>query len=121
MPARRPSDKTNKAPTLFSDMRAIASYTVAVGAMDHTWRPLNRSKEFSVSTGFITCGFMTCSSRGHHRPGRFLTQARYLFDVSVAHAYDTMAVAGGFGIVRDHQNGLTQAAVQIAQQAEDGC
>src|ERR1700728_5035308 len=106
IPSNRPSDNTSNAPTPLSDIRAIASYTVAVGAMDHTWRPLNRSKELSVSTGF-----MTCSSRGHHRPGRFLTQGRYLFDLSVAHPYHAMPVAGGFRIVRDHQNGLTQAAV----------
>ena len=32
--------------------------------------------------------------------------------------HDSMPVAGGFGIVRDHQNGLAQAAVQVAQQPE---
>src|ERR1700733_12869536 len=100
MPARRPSDRTNNAPTLFSDIRAIASYTVDVGAMDHTWRPLNRSKELSVSTAF-----MACPSRGHHRPGRSLTQGRCVLDMSVAHTYNAMPVTGGFRIVRDHQNG----------------
>jgi hypothetical protein len=43
-----------------------------------------------------------------------------LFDVAVAHAYHAMPITGGFGIVRDHQDGLTQPMVQVAEQGQHG-
>src|SRR5579864_5165302 len=49
--------------------------------------------------------------------GRGLFQ---LFDAAIPHAHDTVAVGGGFRIMGDHQDGLAQAAVEVAEQAEDG-
>ena len=45
---------------------------------------------------------------------------RSLRDPAVAHVHGGMSVRGGFRIVRDHQDGLPEALVQIAQNLQHG-
>jgi len=51
-------------------------------------------------------------------PLRPLRRRRCRDDPAVVHLYDAMAVGGGFGIVRDHEDGLSQPLVQIAKKIE---
>ena len=43
-----------------------------------------------------------------------------LLDVAVAHMDGAMPVTGCLGIVGDHENGLSETDVQIAQQSQHG-
>src|SRR5271155_1012626 len=39
---------------------------------------------------------------------------------AITHVQDAMPVSGGFGIVRDHDDGLAEILIELAEQAEDG-
>ena len=40
-------------------------------------------------------------------------------NLAVTHVQDAMPVGGGFGIVRDHDDGLAEILIKLAEQAED--
>ena len=40
-------------------------------------------------------------------------------NLAVTHVQDAMSVGGGFGIVRDHDDGLAEILIELAEQAED--
>ena len=40
-------------------------------------------------------------------------------DLAIAHVHDAVAIRGGFGIVRNHQHGLPQILVRLAQHVEN--
>ncbi len=42
-----------------------------------------------------------------------------IHNLAVTHVQDAMSVGGGFGIVRDHDDGLAEILIELAEQAED--
>ena len=41
------------------------------------------------------------------------------YDLAIAHVHDAVAVGGSFGVVGDHQHGLSKVLIGLAQHVED--
>src|SRR5271168_4013064 len=51
---------------------------------------------------------------------RMSVNRRTVHNLAVTHVQDAMPVGGGFGIVRDHDDGLAEVLIELTEQAEDG-
>src|SRR5271154_5017837 len=51
---------------------------------------------------------------------RMSVNRRTVHNLAVTHVQDAMPVGGGFGIVRDHDDGLAEILIELAEKAQDG-